>query len=484
MKKQSMNQPKINLLDYYYQPKHKKPFFKIGKFFTIAIIFFILLIGTLSYNIIFSKETSSNNLPFFSLLGNKIKSLRQSKDNRLKGWLNDRINVLILGIGGVDHQGSNLTDTIILASYQPSTKKVALLSIPRDLAVPIPGYGWKKINHINAYAEAKKPGSGGYVVSNSLEKIFGEPIHYFIRVDFQGFINVINLLGGVDVYVDRSFDDYHYPVLGKEYSYPIKDRWEHLHFEKGWKHMDGSLALKYARSRHGTNGEGSDFARARRQQKIILAAKNKFFSINTLLHPKLISELYNESRKHFSTNISLSDVWQFYNISKQIDKNKIIFKVLDTSKDGLLIATRGEDNAFLLLPRTGNFKQIKDLIHNIFNQETYATKLQKEKQMKNIRNEKAKIIVLNSTKVEGLAAKFSQRLINKGYFVEKIANAKKHNYQKTVIYNLNPDKKMPFTLTGLIKEAKANLSPTIPEWIALYKNKANFVIVLGKDIIK
>ena len=479
-----MDNPKINLLDYYYQPKHKKPFFKIGKIFAIAIIFFILSTGTLSYNIIFSKEITTNNLQFFSLLGNKIKSLGQSKNKQLKGWLYDRINVLILGIGGVDHQGSNLTDTIILASYQPSTKKVALLSIPRDLAVPIPGYGWKKINHINAYAETKKSGSGGYVVSKNLEKIFGEPIHYFIRVDFQGFINVINLFGGVDIYVDRSFDDYHYPILGNEYSYPLKDRWEHLHFEKGWKHMDGSLALKYARSRHGTNGEGSDFARARRQQKIILAVKNKFFSINTLLHPKIISELYNESRKHFSTNISLSNAWQFYNISKQIDKNKIILRVLDTSKDGLLIATRGEDNAFLLLPKTGNFKQIKDLIHHIFSQETYATKLQQEKQEENIKNEKAKIIVLNSTKVEGLASKFSQQLIRDGYFVVKIANAKKHNYEKTVIYRFNTSKEMPFTLTGLIKKTKANISPIIPEWIAPYKNETNFVIVLGKDIVK
>jgi LCP family protein required for cell wall assembly len=115
-------------------------------------------------------------------------------------------------MGGVGHDGPFLTDTIILASIKPSKKQVALISIPRDMAAPIPDRGWGKINAANAYAEAQTAGEGGEEVRATLAKLFDLPIHYYVRVDFNGFMELIDKLGGVDVYVERSFIDNQFPT--------------------------------------------------------------------------------------------------------------------------------------------------------------------------------------------------------------------------------------------------------------------------------
>src|SRR5690606_8070895 len=137
-----------------------------------------------------------------------------------------------------------------------------------------------KINRAYSDAEIKQEG-GGIILSRAVvEKVLDQPVDYVLRVDFSGFVQAVDMLGGIDVKVDRTFDDYEYPVSGKETdtcgfegeefekratdssqleAFPC--RYEHLHFDAGVQSMDGETALRFVRSRHATGAEGSDFAR-------------------------------------------------------------------------------------------------------------------------------------------------------------------------------------------------------------------------------
>ena len=273
------------------------------KNYLIAILAIIFI---LSGKIIMSSQGVSqwfNNNPFWD----RIAHLTENDDNLLKGEKDDRINILLIGIGGAGHDGGNLADTIMLASIKPSTKQVALISIPRDLSMPIADGSWRKVNSIHATAEAKEENSGGEEMMAVLSANLATPIHYFIRVDFQGFIKIIDELGGVDVNVENTLNDYSYPIMGEEDNPDYYARYEHLYIEKGRQHMNGSLALKYARSRHAGGIEGSDFARARRQQLIMSAVKEKLLSRNNLLKPLMLSRIISELNKNIKTNL---DIWE------------------------------------------------------------------------------------------------------------------------------------------------------------------------------
>lgn len=145
-------------------------------------------------------------------LWENVKRLAGSEDLLLKGENEGRINFLILGQGGVVHDGPYLTDTIILASIKPDTKQVALLSLPRDLVVNIPSWGFKKINSANAYGEEKGTGQGAVLATEVVNKLVNLPIHYYIRLDFDGFKKIIDQIGGVSINIERSFTDNQFPT--------------------------------------------------------------------------------------------------------------------------------------------------------------------------------------------------------------------------------------------------------------------------------
>ncbi len=250
--------------------------------------------------------------------------------------------------------------------------------------------------------------------------IVGIPIHYGLRVDFRGFVKAIDILGGLDVEVDRSFDDFNYPIEGKEdnlcgFTEQEKDfsaeeaknlniepgkakvlvgpdgrlatdsaqedqgakyfscRYEHISFNKGLVHLDGETALKFVRSRHGTIGEGSDFARAKRQQKVLEAAKAKLLSFETLTNPEKIRELTATFGRSIDTDISVKDVVEFYKLFKKVDK--IHNFVLDNSpkanlpngRSSLLIQPPASDygGAFVLISEDDDFSIVQGYVRKI-----------------------------------------------------------------------------------------------------------------------
>lgn len=418
----------------------------------------------------------------------QVKYLAESADRELKGEDEDRINVLLLGIGGKGHDGGQLTDTIMVASIKPSTKQVALFSIPRDLAIPLENLGWRKINSANSMAEAKEPGSGGLATSQVVGHLLDAPIHYYIRVDFQGFAKIIDEVGGVDVEVERTLDDYSYPILGQEDNPDYYSRFEHLHVDAGWQHMNGDLALKFARSRHGAGGEGTDFARARRQQKILQAARDKVLSANTLLNPKKVTSIISELDNNISTNLKVWEMIKLFGFVKNVQQENIINKVLDNSPSGLLVDGVGENGAYILSPRSGDFSEITYLFAHLFGEPAQTSNTKKTSKA----TPDISVTILNGTWINGLGSRVAVDLEKQGIDIVEIGNSSRHNFEKSVIYDLGYGAKRS-GLEFLKEKTGANIAPTLPDWLkedlantsqTRATTQPDFIIILGTDADK
>jgi|WetSurMetagenome_2_1015567.scaffolds.fasta_scaffold08696_5 polyisoprenyl-teichoic acid--peptidoglycan teichoic acid transferase len=299
----------------------------------------------------------------------------------------NRISVLILGIGGGTHDGPLLTDTIIYASIDPLLKKSTLVSIPRDLWVPDLN---AKINTAYSAGENNKKGNGLLLTKAAVEKMLNQPVNYVLRIDFNGFIKAIDLIGGIDVNVQNSFEDQEYPISGKENdtcgfmgdefekratasstleAFPC--RYEKISFEKGLTHMDGNTALKFVRSRHAKGNEESDFARAKRQELVIQAAKNKIFSLNTFLNPGRLMGLYDVFQDSIDTDIQQSEYDDFVKLAQKMKDfpiNNVVFYYSDpnAAKQGIFINPPAWEygNQWVLIPTkgNGNFSEVQGYV--------------------------------------------------------------------------------------------------------------------------
>jgi LCP family protein required for cell wall assembly len=459
------------------EPKFK--YHEIGKRSGCKKLFLYLMGFIIIISLFFISSAIFSDNSLLSNIGENIKKLNifqqlpqiiTRNEEKLKGYSDDRINLLISGMGGWGHDGPMLTDTIILASYKPSTGQVAMLSIPRDLLVHIDGYGWRKINNANAIAEVNKENSGGEATARLVSQIFDVPIHYYARIDFAGFEKLIDDLGGLDIYVERSFTDYRYPA--KNYAYQT------VSFKHGWQHLNGNLALKYSRSRYGNNGEGSDFARSLRQQKILLALKEKILSFKTLSSAKKINSLLEAYNENILTNIEVWEALAFKRLAKKFD-GKIINQVLDVSPENYLYESIvGE--AYVLQPKAGDWSDVQYLAANIFDKTLTA-------------KENAKIEVLNGTLSAGLALNTGLVLQNFGYNVIRMRNSMDQTYKKTAIYDLSNGAKEK-TLRGLKHQFKTDVLTVLPPWLEKWSGeewdgenklftKADVVVVAGQDII-
>lgn len=295
------------------------------------------------------------------------------------------INVLLMGRGGGSHDGPDLTDTMIFTSIDEKSKKISMISIPRDLWIPDLQ---AKINTAYAYGKERQT-DGGITLSKAIvSKIVGQPIDYVVVVDFAGFVKAVDELGGLDITVDKTFDDYEYPVetkreelcghtleeateliasMSAQEVFPC--RYTHVHFDKGPQHMSGEETLIFVRSRYGTNGEGSDFARSKRQQKVIQAVREKVFSLGILLNPIKVSNLFNLVKNSIDTNVQEGEIDDFVKLASRLKDAKISSHILEiednaAEKAGLLTHPPLEDfdGRWVLIPRAGdgNYSEIQE----------------------------------------------------------------------------------------------------------------------------
>ncbi len=284
-----------------------------------------------------------------------------------------RTNILLLAVDdreeidprcGDDAGSGSLTDTMILVSLGKKDKDIVMLSLPRDLWVQT-GYYSGKINAAYAYGGAGV--KGAEFVSRVVGGVTGVPIHYYVVVNFLGFEQAVDILGGIEVDVERAFDDYRYPIPGQECAENEEDRWEHIHFGAGLQTMDGAQALKFVRSRHAEGPEGSDFARSRRQQKVLLAAKRRFFSLSAFSDWAKVKDLYQTFEDYVRTDLSIWEMERLYNWAKGAETVPIKMEVLDGAQ-GLLVSTQAEDKyggAWVLVPIAGDYSQVRDYVHTL-----------------------------------------------------------------------------------------------------------------------
>lgn len=270
-----------------------------------------------------------------------------------------RTNLVFLGLGGEGHAAPDLTDSIIFVSLRHSDKSITMLSIPRDIWVETMK---AKVNTAYHYGNERREGGGRDLAKSAVSEIVGVPVHYAIALDFQGFIRAIDAVGGIDVTIDRTFDDYKYPIPGKENAEPESDRYEHLHFDAGPAHLDGVTALKFSRSRHAEGDEGTDFARSRRQQKIILAFKDKVLQSQVFLNLDTLKNVISSFSSSIDTDITENDYGSFLRFFLSFQKSGTAIKSL--SIEEYLTNpknTRPYQGQWVLTPLTG-WQEIHDYV--------------------------------------------------------------------------------------------------------------------------
>ena len=242
-------------------------------------------------------------------------------------------NIVLLGSDRRPGAAAWRTDSMIIVSVDATNNMVRLLSIPRDLWVYIPGHGYNRINTADLWGELAKKGSGPERIKKTIHHNLGIPIHYYVRVDFEGFVKIIDAVGGIDVDVDC----------------PLPD----MKLSAGMDHMDGRRALRYARSRYSTN----DFDRSRRQRKVLMALWDQALTLNII--PRL-PELWWTMTNSFQTDLSLDQVITLAYVGAQLEPQDILSRAINASHVQGWMTPQG---ASVLLPRQD---RIRALLENYY----------------------------------------------------------------------------------------------------------------------
>lgn len=294
--------------------------FAVGRFVSLTItlvsIVFLTFGGFFVYNILAaaSDTTGGGRGNIWHTIANSFNPAGFERV-KLQGEAEGRTNLLVLGVDAA----AGLSDTIIVVSYYYKEQKIAAMSIPRDFYVT-DGYGSYRINAIYPFAENRDPGSGAQAVANFLSKELEIPIHYWVVVNFDGMVQVVDAIGGIEINVPVAFVDYEYPT--RDYSGYMRPA---PRFEAGIQHMNGEKALIYARSRHGNNGTGSDFDRGRRQAEVIAAALQKLKSridSGEILNINSVNALIASVRGNVKTSLNVNEIMSAYEIFKNQTKNQ------------------------------------------------------------------------------------------------------------------------------------------------------------------
>jgi len=288
-------------------------------------------------------------LALYSVYSPKFKEVPNTVD---AGISQDRINLLLIGVGGDDHPGGgkDLADALLLVSVKPSTRQVAIISVPRDLYVKVGRYGSHRINRAHAIGnDSGYPGSGAALTMATVSEVFAQPIHGFVRIDFRAFEKVIDDLGGIDITVKAGF-----------YDYLFQDR-----FLAGKQRMNGDRALRYARYRYIIGDEGDNFAREARQQQVIDAVRVRMKQQQPSDVVKLVAALRTVS-SHTETNLTTAQIVWMYRNFRDVDAGQVqqvslkryteIFDLRSVTEAGEAVRPKGGDFSALRRVASDLFK--------------------------------------------------------------------------------------------------------------------------------
>ena len=298
----------------------------------VLLSYFLFMVVSTSGQIFTNTEENTCSNWFCNVQNGFTKIPQIFNTAKIKGQAEGRTNILIVGVDATGESG--LSDTIIIASLYHQEKKIASVNIPRDTLAQYKGKK-SKINEIYGDAESFKTGSGASELASFLSKEFNIDIQYWVLTNFQGSEKLVDIVGGVDVDVDNSFTDCEYP--SKFYTYlPCQS------FTKGLESMNGERALIYARSRHGDNGEGSDFARSRRQSIVIQAILQKAKSQNVFQSLGKLNEILNLLGNNVKTSLTPAELKSFIDFGRQVDLKTNFLRVNWAVGNGFLCDTQDQ----------------------------------------------------------------------------------------------------------------------------------------------
>lgn len=428
------------------------------------ILIFILLIGLALGGFVAVRATNladkifvGSNQSWYSRISDLLSAGAGSK---LIGEKDGQVNVLLLGIGGPGHDGPYLSDTIIVAQLRPDQKKATLISIPRDYLVNTKELGQRKINAVFAetYAKTNDWDKSGQATIEVVEKMSGLEIPYFAVIDFEGFMKTIDLLGGVEVTIDRTFTDSSFPNNSEGYIDPVT-------FEQGTELMDGERALIFARSRHAAGPEGSDFARSARQQKIVHAAKSKLVSLNLIGDAGKINELFTIVGDHFHTNLTPGEMIRLYNLTKDYGGESISSLSLDPTSNLICPEVLESNGAFVLTVCAGKTPQ--DIID--FFKDSFASGA--------VTSEGAVVWLADSSVAQDLYKKAESQLTANGLTVYKVIYTGKPLTQ-SVVYAVNQKTATIEMIKDRLKASEVSLAPP---GIKIDPKKVDVIVILGEE---
>lgn len=404
--------------------------------------------------------------------GEGAAALQQNVDpSRLNGEGDGRVNILLLGKGGPGQDGPDLTDTMLLASIDPIQNEAALVSVPRDMYVQDQNGNSTKINAIYANAKQARLANsnrsdsdrqaaediGLRAAKEAVTDVLGIPVHYYVMVDFVAFEEAINTVGGITVDVKE-------PLFDRTIAWKLGGN--PLIADRGLQTFDGKRALLYARSRMGS--ARGDFDRTERQREIVVGLQKKVLSIGTFSNPFTVVELLNNFGDRVRTDLNgLGEIKRLYEIGQHISSDNIVSVGL-ADPPNILVTTGMIGGQSVVLPTAGlyQYDEIRSYIRNTIRDPF-------------LKQEDARIVILNGTTTAGLATATSEELKSYGYNVVSVDNAPTSNYVQNRLFDLTNGQKR-YTKSyiekrlGLVSEGNPPAGlPTIED--------ADFVIILGTD---
>jgi LCP family protein required for cell wall assembly len=384
-----------------------------------------------------------------------------------------RVNILFVGLRGGDPTEGDCpfcTDTLILLTVDPVTKTAGMLSIPRDMWVNIPGFGYSRINTAWSLGRGSKlPGGGPALTMQTVSHFIGVPVDYYVQVDFDTFVDVINLIGGVDVYNDETI---------------ILDPAAHgRDFPKikitccGIRHLNGRAALAYARCRHAEQGcKDGDVGRARRQQKVIFGIRDKV--LDPVTFPHLFAQapqLYRTFSAGIQTNLSLEDAMRLAVLARDIPEDNIRRGVIDHSMASFGNAILGGQNASVMKPLPDKIRLLRD---EIFTSAGPVSPIAEGEAAALMEADQARVRILNATSTAQLETRTARYLSNQGVLVSEVGETRAQNQTTIVLYSPKL-----YTLKFLLDVFQITRSPQIlirPD----SSQSADIEVRLGRDWVE
>ncbi|MBX3054032.1 MAG: LCP family protein [Caldilineaceae bacterium] len=475
----------------------------LASFYSFVILTLALVTGNVLYEWSRSNFASAPVIPagsegdavangdaadFGSVLSGTTDSADSGSDSEVAVPMpENQISILLLGTDErADDQGPPRTDTMLLLSLDLEHRTAGMISLPRDLWVPIPGYDiTTKIN--TAYVIGEKrgyPGGGPQLAKDTVSSFVGRPIEHYIRVNFNGFVRFVDLIGGIDLFVPETIHDEGYPTA--DYGFQT------FHLNAGQQHLDGETALMYVRTRN----VDSDYGRAARQQQVIQAVIDKVSQADMI--PTLIAKLPQLSatmRDSVGTDMSLAAVVQIAQYVRQNSFREVRRLVLD-NKYGT--ESYSDDGAWILLPDRA---AIRPALATFFeappdNIDAHVNVATGDQLISTIASQAAdldpaqinlvkdpattRIEVLNGTGYPGVAARIRDLLQERGWQVVSIGDADRSDYRRTLIVNYNAD---PLLVSRMGSELELqNNLPTLNGLIL--SNTVDLRIIAGQDFLK